>query len=236
MSNTANLELPLVDAAQAQKHVTVNEALVRLDGLSQLVLASVSEATPPTVVVDGVCYGVPAGAVNAWAGRTGQIAIGTNGGWDFAVPKTGWRAFVRDAGQTAIHDGTGWRGGQVTLSPFGAGLGLSVVEFTHTLGAGAQSLTGLVIPANAVVFGVTGRVLTAITGTLASWQLGNPGFVGRYGSGLGLGAGSFAHGVLGQPTAFYAATALQLDATGGAFAGGSVRLAVHLLQLTVPGP
>lgn len=235
MSSTANLGLPLVDPAQAQKHVTVNEALVRLDGLSQLVLRTLSVTTPPAVV-DGACYGVPAGAVNAWAGHAGEVAIGTNGGWDFALPQAGWSAFVQDMGVRAIHDGTGWRAGQVTMSPHFAGLGLTVVEFTQTISAGAQVLTGAVIPANSLVFGVTGRVLTAISGSLASWQLGNPGFAGRYGSGLGLGVGSFVHGLLGQPTAFYSPTVLQLDATGGAFAGGDVRLAVHLLQLTVPGP
>ena len=31
MSSTANLALPLVAAAQAQKHVTVNEAFERID-------------------------------------------------------------------------------------------------------------------------------------------------------------------------------------------------------------
>jgi hypothetical protein len=236
MPNTANLGLPLVDAAQAQKHVTVNEALVRIDAMAQLVLTSISVATPPAVVTDGTCYGVPAGAVNAWAGHTGEIAVGTNGGWDFIVPKAGWTALILDAGTRAVHSGTGWLPGQITLSPKGSGLGISVVEFTHTLSPGAQSLTNLTIPANAMVFGVTGRVLTAITGSLTSWQLGNPGASGRYGSGLGLGAGSVVHGLLGQPTAFYAPTALQLDATGGSFVAGTVRLAVHLLQLTVPGP
>ena len=34
--NTARLGLPLLQPAQAQKHVTVNEALMRLDGLVNL--------------------------------------------------------------------------------------------------------------------------------------------------------------------------------------------------------
>jgi len=85
-----------------------------------------------------------------------------------------------------------------------------------------------------VVIGATARVTSAIVGTLTSWQLGNPGAVGRYGSGLGLGAGSYARGVLSQPTAFYAPTPMQLDATGGAFAGGTVRIAVHYLEIALP--
>lgn len=226
--------MPLLQPAQAQKHVTVNEALTRLDGLVQLMLQSLSLTIPPTTVQDGVCYGVPVGAVNAWAGQEGRIAIGKNGGWDFADARAGWQAFVVDQGLSALHDGTGWLPGQVTLTPKGAGLALKVREIDHVVGAGAQSTTVFVIPANSIVFGVTGRVTAALTGTLTSWQLGNPGAVGRFGSGLGIAAGSFARGVLAQPTAYYAADVLQLDATGGAFAGGTVRLAVHYLELSIP--
>lgn len=86
MTETPNLGLPLVQPAQAQKHVTVNEAFVRLDAVSRLTLASRGVALPPPAVVDGVCYAVPAGAVNAWSGRDGQIAVGSNGGWDFITP------------------------------------------------------------------------------------------------------------------------------------------------------
>lgn len=234
MSSTANLSLNLLQAAQAQKHVTVNEALCRLDGLVQMILASLTVTVPPTTVIDGVSYGIPVGAVNAWAGQDGRIAIGKGGGWDFADPRAGWRALVRDQGMEAIHDGQGWRPGQLTMTPKGAGLAIKVAQIDHVLSAGAQSTTAFVIPANSVVFGVTGRVVASITGTLASWQLGNPGAVGRYGAGLGLGVGSFARGLLSQPTSFYAADVLQLDATGGVFAGGTVRLAVHYMELSIP--
>ena len=37
MSDSLNLNLPYVEAAQAQKHVTVNEALSRLDALVHFV-------------------------------------------------------------------------------------------------------------------------------------------------------------------------------------------------------
>ena len=36
MSDTYQFGLPLVQAAQAQKHVTVNEALTRLDAVAQM--------------------------------------------------------------------------------------------------------------------------------------------------------------------------------------------------------
>jgi hypothetical protein len=229
------LGLPLVQPAQAQKHVTVNQSLMRLDGLVQLVLQSQTVGVPPTLVIDGQAYAVPPGAVNAWAGQAGLVAVASGGGWDFVAPARGWRAMVLDEGAVALHDGTGWVSGQITLSPFGAGATIRVREADHVIGAGVQSTTVALIPPDSVVFGVTARVTTAITGSLATWSLGNPGAVGRYGTGLGLGQGSFARGVLGSPTAFYAPTSLQLDAVGGAFAAGAVRIAVHYLELSLPG-
>ncbi len=234
MTDTTQLGLPLLQAAQAQKHVTVNEALARLDGLVLLTIQSQSLATPPVVAVEGNCYGVPLGGVNEWAGQDGKLAIVRNGGWDFATPKRGWRALILDEGTQALHDGANWRSGMVTLSSHNAGMGLKVAEIDHVIGAGTVSTTANLIPPNAVMIGATARVTAAITGTLASWQLGNPGAVGRYGSGLGLGVNAFARGVLGQPTAFYAATPMQLDAAGGSFAGGTVRIAVHFMDITLP--
>ncbi len=234
MTDTTQLGLPLVQAAQAQKHVTVNEALARLDGLVLLSIQSQSLATPPFVVTEGSCYGVPLGAINEWSGQDGNLAIARNGGWDFATPRRGWRALIVDEGVQALHDGAYWRSGMVTLSPHNAGMALKVAEIDHVIGGGTVSTTASLIPPNAVVIGATARVVSAITGTLTSWQLGNPGAVGRYGAGLGKGSNAFARGVLGQPTAFYAATPMQLDATGGSFSGGTVRIAVHFLDISLP--
>lgn len=234
MSDTNQLGLPLLQPAQAQKHVTVNAALARLDGLVELTLVSRSQAAPPAVVVDGACYGVAAGAVNDWGGQDGKVAIGANGGWDFATPRRGWRAMILDEGAVAVFDGVAWREGMVTLSPRNAGLSFQVAERDHAITAGPVSTTAVMIPANSVVIGATARVVADVTGTLTSWSLGNPGAVGRFGSGLGKAAGAFARGVLGQPTAFYTPTAMQLDAAGGSFAGGTVRIAVHYMELALP--
>mgnify|MGYP000437999560 CR=1 FL=1 len=163
MTDTAQLGLPLVQPAQAQKHVTVNEALARLDGLVLLTVQSQSVATPPAVVSDGVAYAVPIGAVNEWAGQDGNLAIGRNGGWDFVTPRRGWRALIADQGMQALYDGSAWRAGQITLSPHNAGLAAKVVEVDHVLGAGASSLTADIIPANAVVIGATARIIAPVS-------------------------------------------------------------------------
>ena len=104
MVDTKNLSLPLIAASQAQKHVTVNEALARLDGMTQLRLLSRSVTTPPAAL-DGECDGVPVGATNAWVGRDGEVAVFSNGGWVYAAPQSGWRAYVVDEASVAMHNG-----------------------------------------------------------------------------------------------------------------------------------
>lgn len=234
MAETENLKLPLLQPAQAQKHVTVNEALVRLDGLTQLVLQSQGVMTPPVSAVDGLAWAVPGGATDAWSGQAGKIALWENGGWVFIAPQVGWRGWLADESRAAIFDGTVWVAGGVSLSASGAGAAFGVAEIDYVLAAGASATTADVIPAQTVVFGVTGRVIEAITGSLAGWELGVPGSANRYGSGYGMADNSWLRGLTGTPIAYYADTPLVLTATGGTFASGTVRLSVHYLSLGIP--
>ncbi|TCO70904.1 DUF2793 domain-containing protein [Rhodovulum euryhalinum] len=236
MSETANLSLPLIQAAQAQKHVTVNEALVKLDALVQLRLESVSLSAPPTGASDGQAWGVASAATGDWTGQEGRIAIADNGGWVFVRPHAGWRAWVIDAAAEMRQDGSGWvpvaSGGAVGAS--GAALDLRVLEFDHVLAVGGPQLTATGIPSHAMVFGVTARVIGEITGTLVSWSLGTEGAEDRFGSGLGTGLNSYAKGILGQPMTYYTPAPLMLSPEGGDFAGGIVRFAVHYAELGLP--
>lgn len=235
MSETSQLSLPLLSPSQAQKTVTVNEAFSRLDGLVQLVLASRSATVPPGAAPEGTSYAVPGGAVNAWAGQDGNIATFANGGWVFVAPKRGWRGFIADESAFAVYDGTGWQAGEVAVSPSGAGTFLKIDEFTHAIAAGATSTTTQQIANGVMVLAVTARVLAPITGTLTSWELGTAGAEDRFGSGLGLAAGSYARGMLSQPLTYWGAASLVLTAAGGSFAGGTVRIAVHYIDLALPG-
>lgn len=191
MASTANLGLPLLQPSQAQKHVTVNEAIARLDGLSQTVFVSITTTSPPVSPVEGQIYGVPAGATDAWAGQDGDVAIFSNGGWVFLTPRAGWRGYVADAEATALHDGSEWRLNAVAVSASGAASLIDVVEFDHSIGAGATSETVGLIPSHTILLGVTARVVGEITGTLSTWRLGVSSGDNRYGSGLGIGVGSF---------------------------------------------
>lgn len=102
------LALPFLQPGQAQKEVTHNEALQAVDMLVQPVAETAGTGTPPGAPAEGRCWIVAEPAVGAWAGRAGQIAQWTPGGWRFAVPAAGWRCHVRDRDGQMLHDGSGW--------------------------------------------------------------------------------------------------------------------------------
>ncbi|RMF35075.1 MAG: DUF2793 domain-containing protein [Alphaproteobacteria bacterium] len=234
MANTPEFDLPLLAAAQAQKHVTVNEALSRLDALVHPRITLPALTTPPATANEGECYQVAAGATGAWAGQDGMLAVWLNGGWSFSTPKQGWRGFDQVQGAPVLFDGTAWIADAVAASAGGAATIQRVIETDHSLAAGASSATAALIPANAQVIGVTARVIADITGSATGWSLGVAGATNRYGSGLGLAKNSWAQGLSGAPVTYYADTSLILTAEGGTFAGGAVRLAVHLTELVIP--
>ncbi len=233
MTETPVLALPLVQPAQAQKHVTVNEALSKLDGLACLTLASATTALPPEGVPDGVVYAVPPGAVNAWAGQAGRLALAQNGGWVFTTPTVGWRAMVRDQGAPAIWDGANWRLGAQSLTQTGAGVSIRSVDFDVALTSGSSVTTQIAFPARAIAFGVTGHVIEAIPGPATGWEIGVSDDLQRYGSGLGVAQNTWVSGP-SAPVVYWVPTALEITALGGDFGGGTLRLAAHYAELTLP--
>lgn len=108
MSDTPNLVLPLLAAAQAQKHVTHNEALMQLDALVHLAVLSRSLSSPPGSVGEGARYLVPSSASGAFAGKTGQIGWYDDGVWRFLAPKAGWIAYIAAENLLLGYDGSGW--------------------------------------------------------------------------------------------------------------------------------
>lgn len=104
---TANLALPYILPSQAQKHVTHNEALQRLDAIVQLTVADERAAAPATPA-EGECYLVAAAAGDDWIGRSGQLAFRQDGAWIYLTPRPGWRAFFRAEQALRIFADGGW--------------------------------------------------------------------------------------------------------------------------------
>ena len=235
MSRTQNLGLPLIAPSQAQKHVTVNEALVRIDAVSQLAVEASDGVAPPGEALEGRAYLVSGDPIGDWSGQGGKVAVKSNGGWVFIEPQAGWSAWDKGRSQLLQYDGSEWIGDAVAISPGGAATRHQVLEIDHAIGLGATSVATGAIPANSLVLGVTGRVLEAIEGPgVYTWRLGVAGSENRYGSGLGSAAGSFVHGLTSSPLAYYSDTDLVFSAEQGSFSGGTVRLSLHVVVLGLP--
>lgn len=228
-TNSVNLNLSYLAAAQAQKHVTVNEALRIIDAAMFLTVIDRNLTTPPSTPTEGDRYIIPSGASGAWTIKTNQIAVWVDSAWLFLTPHSGWRAWVEDEGCEVRFNGTAW--GVLVSTAHGASTALKILEEEVTV-SGANTNTSIQIPDRAVVIGVSTRTTVSISGA-TSYDCGISGDASKFGGSLGIAAGSTNAGVIG-PTAFYAATPVRLTANGSNFTGGKVRVAIHFLEVVAP--
>lgn len=242
---TAHLALPFLMAAQAQKHVTHNEALRMLDSMVQLSVLDRHLAAPPASPAEGARYIVPANATGVWAGWTGSVACWLDGAWMRFMPAPGWLAWVVDEAQVLVWSGSAWlpmvsamgfvaQSTAVALAkgPNGGTTGMAVSEQTLSGLTGATRDSTIMIPDRAIVLGVSSRTVTTITGA-TSYDCGIAGEPAKFGGSLGVAAGSSNRGVIG-PQACYADTKIRLTARGGNFTGGAVRITIHMLTVGLP--
>jgi hypothetical protein len=108
MTDTANLALPFIEAAQAQKHVTHNEALRILDALVMLAVKDRDLSSPPATPAEGERYIVKSAGSGAFAGKDNQIAHYNDAGWSFYPPHAGWTCYVEDESTLLAFDGAAW--------------------------------------------------------------------------------------------------------------------------------
>jgi len=234
MTRSANLAIPYLAPAQAQKHVTVNEALRKLDAIVQLSVVSATTTAQPASPADGAVYILPAGKTGAaWAAMAvGSLAYFRDGAWEEIIPKLGWRAFDHERGRMLTFLGAGtWTSLEIS-TPFGSGLGLAILEEELTLSGASAIASVAVIPNRAIVLAVSCRTTAQITGA-ASYDCGIAGEQSKFGGSLGVAVGSTNIGVVG-PQAFYSPTPIQLTANGAPFVGGRVRVAVQYIAFAAP--
>lgn len=114
---SARLGLPYLAAGQLQKHVTVNEALARLDSLTQTAVASRTLAVQPPTPDEGDLYILPADAEGEdWGVHpAGTVVRAEFGGWVVVQPPEGCMAVVLDEPALVVrHDGA-WRAASEVL-------------------------------------------------------------------------------------------------------------------------
>lgn len=112
-TNSDRFALPLLQAGQAQKELTHNEALALVDMLLHAQVESMAIATPPGGAAIGQCWVVASGGTGAWAGQDGKLACLTTGGWRFVIPRNGLHLLNASDGNNYVHNGTNWQAAQV---------------------------------------------------------------------------------------------------------------------------
>ncbi len=147
--STPQLGLPLIDAAQAQKHVPHNEALFLLDAMSQLSVIARNVITPPASPSEGDRLLIGVNATGVFAGKAGAIAIFLAGAWTFLTPKVGWRCFIAGEKRLAIYTGADWIDAESLVRELQNVTRLGV-------GTSADATTPLAIKLNAALFTAKG--------------------------------------------------------------------------------
>lgn len=237
MFETNQFNLPLLQASQAQKHVTVNEAIARLDAMAQLRLESLVETLPPLDPVDGVCFWVPPLSQGEWTGQDNTIAIFSNGGWVFLNAKEGWNAWVVDQGsEVRFLNGTWVESVSNLEGSFGSNFALSLNEAEHVIVNSRTNISDIIVPAGSLVAMIGVRVTEEIlTDGASDWRLGVEGALTRFGTTHELslnyvGVGGTNRGMLYYPDE----KKLSLSVPSGNFLSGKVVLSVYAFQCGLP--
>lgn len=109
MTTTSRLNLPYLQSNQAQKHVTLNESLRRLDTLVQTRVLSSTLMAPPAEPNDGDAYIVPAGATGTWETYLPHaLAVFVDGGWQTFDAIAGLTVFDVSEDSLRVYTGSAW--------------------------------------------------------------------------------------------------------------------------------
>lgn len=144
MDRTDRHALPYVIAAQAQKHVTVNETVRALDALVHMTVKSRTQSDEPPTPLPGEGFILPPGKSGpTWDGYPDHDAvIYQDGAWALFSPTEGMTVYVADEAGHVVWDGTAWvlATGDVTSAP------------SFGVNASADATNKLAVKSDAVLF------------------------------------------------------------------------------------
>lgn len=232
MSNTTSrLQLPYIITAQAQKEVTHNEALNRLDAFVTPVVSEITDAPPGSPGVgDLVIVGTT--GTGDFSGKDNQLAQYLTGGWVFYTPFKWMDAVVEDIDSRMTWNGSEWM--PFSFIAQDSGEYVRIERWQEDVDLSSTNQTTTTIPNRATVLAVNTRVITAITGTVTTFGVGVSGDTSRYGNGIGKAADSTNIGLTFHPISYYADTPVLLTPDSGSFSTGVVRINVQYLAFRGP--
>ena len=164
MATTSHLEITLLEQSQAQKEITINEALARIDAVVNTGVIDRDLATPPVSPASGDAYIVAASPTGAWSDKAGQVAY-FDQIWRFIAPREGLTLWVNDENIHVVYNGSAWQTISGSSSDFA-----TVVEGRLTLTSGTAVTTSDVTAASTLYFTpYRGNRIALYTGT--AWKL-----------------------------------------------------------------
>lgn len=105
--------LPFLAAGQAQKELTLNEALALIDfGMNATAVAAGINAPPPTPI-PGQCWIIGPAPIGAWTGQANAIACWTTSGWRFLPGIAGMQVWLEGQQLHALYTAGSWAVGDV---------------------------------------------------------------------------------------------------------------------------
>lgn len=151
IDETARLKLGVLADSQQMNPAELNGALQMLDALVDCYLLDQYVNTPPASPSDGDAYllgGAPGGV---WNDRAYKIAYCVDGGWQYAEPFNGLRAFVAATGAFIVYRDGAWTDWNSLIS-------------AHEVSLASAATCDL---------GAAGSLFVAVTGTTAITGLGS---------------------------------------------------------------
>lgn len=222
---------------QAQKHVTINDALRRLDGLVQLSVINRSQTAPPANPQNGDRYLIAANASGAWQRQDAKLALYEDTGWAFIAPQAGWSLWDAAEKTLLIFDGTVWKplqaGAAPALPTASEAKPPRFFETEQAIFEFAPDRGTLKIPSHITLLGVTAQVLTEITGP-KNWKLGTDAGEKRFGQGLSPAKGTQIIGPASPPAVYWSSETITLTPGHDKFTAGRVAVAIHYIRLPLP--
>lgn len=231
MSQTGRLGLPYIITSQAQKEVTHNEGLNRLDAFVTPVVIDIADAAPGSPNV-GDLYIVGTSPTGAFASQNNNLAQYLTGGWVFYTPFKWMDAVVESLDSRITFNGSAWVSFGLIMQD--SGEYLRILRWQEDIDLSVATQSTKVIPNRSTVLAVNTRVITALTGTVGSFGVGVSGDTSRYGNGIGTGQDSTNVGLTYHPVSYYSDTPLDLTPDSGSFATGVVRVNVQYISFRGP--
>lgn len=238
MSKTRRLGLPYIMQGQAQKEVTHNQALNKLDVFVCPVIEAIIDE-PPTTAKDGDIYIIGEQPADSFADHANKLAQYMSGSWTFYPPIEYMEVVILSEKQkfTFIEDkwmqlnSTNISSHKSNEANHNANKNyLKIEQWEEDLNLLGKVVTSKnIIPHHSMVIAVNVWVIDAITGA-PSFAVGVKEDPSRYGDKLSIAKDTTNIGMTYHPVTYYYDTPITIMPNQMEFTGGVVRVSVQYLK------